>query len=43
MEIEKNAGNRKNLDVLTNGMVIKINDMRTREILGYTNKFPDGL
>ena len=40
MEIEKNAENRKNLDVLTDGMVIKINDMRTREILGYTNKFP---
>ncbi|NLL82588.1 MAG: NAD-dependent DNA ligase LigA [Tissierellia bacterium] len=40
MEIEKNAEDRANLDFLTDGMVIKINDMRTREVLGYTNRFP---
>lgn len=39
-EIERNHENRAALDVLTDGMVIKINDMRTREVLGYTNKFP---
>lgn len=31
---------RKEIDILTDGAVIKINDMNTREILGYTNKFP---
>lgn len=31
---------RKNLDILTDGVVIKINDIRTRQVLGYTNKFP---
>jgi DNA ligase (NAD+) len=31
---------RKNIDVLTDGVVIKINDKRTQEVLGYTNKFP---
>ncbi|WP_099203390.1 NAD-dependent DNA ligase LigA [Miniphocaeibacter massiliensis] len=31
---------RKTIDILTDGAVIKINDMKTREILGYTNKFP---
>src|SRR5699024_1169864 len=31
---------RKNIDVLTDGVVIKINDTRTQEVLGYTNKFP---
>lgn len=31
---------RKKMDVLTDGAVIKISDMRTREVLGYTNKFP---
>ena len=31
---------RLNLDILTDGLVIKINDIRTREALGYTNKFP---
>lgn len=31
---------RKEIDILTDGAVIKINDMRTREVLGYTNKFP---
>lgn len=31
---------RKEIDVLTDGVVIKINDIKTREVLGYTNKFP---
>lgn len=38
--IENIAEFRKELDVLTDGVVIKINDFKTREILGYTNKFP---
>lgn len=40
VEIEKVKETRKKLDVLTDGLVIKINDMRTREVLGYTLKFP---
>jgi DNA ligase (NAD+) len=39
-EIEFQKDHRKTLDILTDGMVIKINDLRTREILGSTNKFP---
>ena len=39
-EIEINKDNRSNLDILTDGMVIKINDIKTRDVLGYTNKFP---
>lgn len=39
-EIEKIEEERHNLDVLTDGAVIKINDMRTREALGYTMRFP---
>ncbi len=39
-EIDKLEEERHNLDVLTDGIVIKINDMRTRQILGYTQKFP---
>ncbi len=31
---------RHNLNLLTDGLVIKIEDIRTREVLGYTNKFP---
>lgn len=31
---------RQDIDILTDGVVIKINDFRTREILGFTNKFP---
>ncbi|HHX67391.1 MAG: NAD-dependent DNA ligase LigA [Miniphocaeibacter sp.] len=31
---------RKTIDILTDGAVIKINDLKTREVLGYTNKFP---
>lgn len=39
-EIEKKKEKRKNLDILTDGLVIKVNDIRTREALGYTNRFP---
>lgn len=39
-EIESNKDNRTNLDILTDGMVVKINDIKTRDVLGYTNKFP---
>lgn len=31
---------RKNIDILTDGVVIKVNDKRTQEVLGSTNKFP---
>ena len=31
---------RSKLDILTDGMVIKLNHIRSREMLGYTNKFP---
>ncbi len=45
LEEVKNAVNeidnsRKSLDVLTDGAVIKVNDISTREVLGYTDKFP---
>ncbi|MDR7869251.1 MAG: NAD-dependent DNA ligase LigA [Tissierellaceae bacterium] len=39
-EIDIINDERKNLDVLTDGMVIKIDDIRTREVLGFTNRFP---
>ena len=39
-EIERVGETRKDLDLLTDGMVIKINDYSAREILGYTQKFP---
>ena len=43
-EIEKNIKiieeKRKNIDFLTDGVVIKVNDFSTREELGYTEKFP---
>lgn len=39
-EIEIIKDERHKLDILTDGLVIKIEDMRTRDILGYTNKFP---
>ncbi|MGO1469598.1 MAG: NAD-dependent DNA ligase LigA [Tissierella sp.] len=39
-EIDLIKTERHNLDVLTDGLVIKINDIRTREVLGYTNRFP---
>lgn len=31
---------RKKIDILTDGVVIKINNITIRNILGYTNKFP---
>ncbi|MDO5755798.1 MAG: NAD-dependent DNA ligase LigA [Tissierellia bacterium] len=31
---------RKEIDILTDGVVIKVNDIPTREKLGYTNRFP---
>lgn len=36
-EIEKE---RKNIDVLTDGAVIKVNAVKTREEMGHTDKFP---
>lgn len=39
-EIKLVKETRKDLDVLTDGVVIKINDMKTRDALGYTQKFP---
>ncbi len=39
-EIHVVEDNLKSLDILTDGLVIKINDMRTREILGFTQRFP---
>lgn len=39
-EIDYIDKNRDKLDILTDGAVIKVNDMRTREVLGYTMKFP---
>ena len=39
-EIHRQQEERRGLDVLTDGMVVKLNDLRTREVLGYTNKFP---
>ena len=39
-EIEYIKEERHNIDVLTDGVVIKVNDVKTQEVLGYTNKFP---
>ena len=39
-ELEKIEEQRKNIDILTDGVVIKINDKKTQQVLGYTNKFP---
>lgn len=39
-EIQAIGDERHNLDVLTDGMVIKIDDMATRQVLGFTNRFP---
>lgn len=39
-ELEFIKKNRFNLDYLTDGAVIKINDIKTREVMGFTNKFP---
>lgn len=39
-EIERIDEIKDNLDVLIDGMVIKVNDCTVREDIGYTNKFP---
>ncbi|GGH33382.1 NAD-dependent DNA ligase LigA [Paenibacillus segetis] len=39
-ELHSISDNRSSLDYLIDGAVIKITDMRTREVLGYTDKFP---
>ncbi len=39
-ELERIASERGVLDYLIDGAVVKITDMRTREALGYTDKFP---
>jgi len=39
-EIEEVKELRNELDILTDGMVVKINDIKTREVLGSTQKFP---
>ncbi|HSH35671.1 NAD-dependent DNA ligase LigA, partial [Schnuerera sp.] len=39
-EVENIEEARHHLDILTDGAVIKINDMKTREALGYTMRFP---
>lgn len=39
-EIDRLEVERQTLDVLTDGLVIKIDDIRTREVLGFTNRFP---
>jgi len=39
-EIDRIEEERHNIDVLTDGVVIKINDIRTREVLGYTMRSP---
>lgn len=39
-ELSKIVEKRDQLDYLIDGAVIKITDMRTREALGYTDKFP---
>ncbi|MNO40454.1 DNA ligase [compost metagenome] len=39
-ELKQIEERRPSLDYLIDGAVIKITDMRTREVLGYTDKFP---
>src|SRR5262249_50149589 len=39
-ELERLAEKRLTLDYLIDGGVVKITDMRTREVFGYTDKFP---
>ena len=39
-EIAKIDKQKDNLDVMIDGMVIKVNDCSSRENIGYTNKFP---
>jgi DNA ligase (NAD+) len=40
LEIERIKDHRHGLDILTDGLVIKIDDIKAREVLGYTQKFP---
>ncbi|MFC4303370.1 NAD-dependent DNA ligase LigA [Cohnella boryungensis] len=39
-ELETIVAKRSSLDYLIDGAVVKLTDMRTREALGYTDKFP---
>lgn len=39
-ELEQIASRRDTFDFLIDGAVVKLTDMRTREALGYTDKFP---
>ncbi|WP_420832376.1 NAD-dependent DNA ligase LigA [Paenibacillus humicola] len=39
-ELERIEAMRGELDYLIDGAVVKLTDMRTREVLGYTDKFP---
>lgn len=39
-KIQEIGENRNKLDILIDGVTIKVNDMETRRALGYTNKFP---
>lgn len=39
-EIEKTDKLKDNLDVMIDGMVIKVNEIKYRDEIGYTNKFP---
>ncbi|WP_442602690.1 NAD-dependent DNA ligase LigA [Paenibacillus sp. KN14-4R] len=39
-ELNKIAEKRNSFDFLIDGGVVKLTDMRTREVLGYTEKFP---
>ncbi len=38
--IKEVESNRKNMDILTDGAVVKVNDFLLREELGFTDKFP---
>lgn len=38
--VSQASENRQKLDFLIDGMVIKISDFKTRDVLGYTEKFP---
>ena len=40
LEIEKIDKTKEHLDVMIDGMVLKVNDSSIREDIGYTNKFP---
>ena len=38
--IKEIENSRKNLDILTDGAVCKVDDFKVRERLGFTDKFP---